>query len=139
MVEVRGNVIIETVEANKQKFGEEVYAEIVNELDASDKEMFTKILLDIGWYDLDVFARFLEWYLSLVLHGDEKKIIALSETLFEKQLKGIYRFFIKLSSAEFILKSLSSVHKSYFKGVSIDIKMENPNKALVKYTGFKKQ
>lgn len=60
MVEVKGSVIIETIEKIKQKFDEDAYARIVNALDAGGREMFGRLLMKIGWYNLDIFARFLE-------------------------------------------------------------------------------
>jgi hypothetical protein len=139
MIEVKGSIIVETIDAIKQKFGDEVYNKILNNLDENDKKIFGKIVLEVGWYNLDSFAKLLEQDVLVTLNGDEKELIVRSEGVFERQLKGIYRFFIKLGSAEFVIKNLSLVHKTYFRGVSIDVKMESPNKALVRYTGFEKQ
>ena len=139
MVEVKGSVIVDTIDAIKGKFGDEVYNRILNNLNENDRKIFGNLVLDLGWYNLDGFVRLLEQDVSVTLNGDEKLLIARSEALFEKQLKGIYRFFIKLGSAEFVIKNLSLVHKTYFRGVSIDVKMESSNRAAVRYTGFEKQ
>jgi len=88
---------------------------------------------------LDVFVRFLELDIKLTAGGNENELIKRSEALIEKQLRGIFKVFVKLGSPQFVLSQISIVHKTYFRGVTIEITMEDQNKAIIKYTGFEKQ
>jgi hypothetical protein len=75
-----------------------------------------------------------------VLFGRREEILIRgSELLFEKQLEGIYKSFIKQGSPEFLLKRLAAVHVTYYKGFSVEVEMDSAHKATVHYTGFEKQ
>jgi hypothetical protein len=62
-----------------------------------------------------------------------------SEAVIERQLRGIYKAFVKLGSLEFVVKRIAGVHATYFQGVPIDVQLQENNHALVKYTGFERQ
>jgi len=62
-----------------------------------------------------------------------------SEVVIEKQLRGIYKAFMKLGSPEFVIKRIAAVHATYFQGVPIDVQLVGQGKAVVRYTGFGKQ
>ena len=139
MVEIKGTVINDTIDAIKKTYGEEVYLQIIDGLNENDKTYFQKTFLTIGWYDIDAFTRFLHQNIIVTANGDEKELIKRTEIVVEKQLKGLYRFFIRIGSVEFVLKKLSNVHSSYFKGVSIELLSLTDNEAKIRYDGFEKQ
>ena len=62
-----------------------------------------------------------------------------SEVVIEKQLRGIYKAFVKLGSPEFVIKRIAAVHATYFQGVPIEVNLQGSGKAVVRYTGFEKQ
>jgi hypothetical protein len=62
-----------------------------------------------------------------------------SEAVIERQLRGIYKAFVKLGSPEFVIKRIAAVHATYFQGVPIEVQIQGNGRALVTYTGFEKQ
>jgi hypothetical protein len=62
-----------------------------------------------------------------------------SEEVIERQLRGIYKVFVKLGSPEFVLKRIAAVHATYFQGVDIKVEMMGPGNATIRYTGYEKQ
>jgi len=73
------------------------------------------------------------------VQGNEQDLIRGAEIVIERQLSGIYKWFVKLGSPEFVLNRMSAVHRTYFQGVDIKVNLPGPGKAVVKYTGFAKQ
>jgi hypothetical protein len=140
MVEIKGAVILDSFHAVKTRSGEEIYNGIIRLLDEQTRKLFKKnIIIASGWYPLDAFLQFVKFDIKLTANGNENELISRSEAIIEDQLKGIFKAFVKLGSPEFVLKRIAIVHKTYFRGVSIDIRMEGSNKAIIKYTGFEKQ
>jgi len=139
MIEIKGSVLSDSIHAVKERSGEQIYNNIIDQLDEQSKKIFEQNILATSWYPLDSFVKFLELDIQLTAYGDKKQLIRRSEAVVEKQLTGIYKLFVKLGSPEFVLNRISIIHKSYFKGVSIDIQMEGANTAILRYSGFEKQ
>ena len=49
--------------------------------------------------------------------------------LIERQLRGIYKAFVKLGSPEFVIKRIAAVHATYFQGVPIEVQMQGKGRA----------
>jgi len=139
MIEIKGSVVSDSIRAVKERSGEHIYNNIFDQLDKQSKKTFEQNILATSWYPLDSFVKFLELDLQLTAHGDKNQLIIRTGAVVEKQLTGIYKLFVKLGSPEFVLNRISIIHKSYFKGVSIDVQMEGSNKAILRYTGFETQ
>jgi hypothetical protein len=139
MVQIKGSIVLDTVRAIKTRAGEEAYAKIISLLKDETRKVFETELFSSTWYALDHFVNFLEVEIKVLANGNEEILIRGSESLVEKQLRGIYKAFVKLGSPEFIIKRVAAVHATYFQGVSIDVKMEGSSKAVIRYAGFEKQ
>ncbi len=139
MVEMKGSVIIDSIDAVKKRSGEQAYQSILKALDEETKILFESKISISSWYPLDRFLNFLELDLKLTAGGNEKELISRSEAIIEKQLKGIYDVFVKPDSPGYILDQLSIINQIYYKGVLIDIKVKRGNKAVIRYTGFEKK
>ncbi len=140
MVGIKGSVINETIEAVRKRSGDQIFNDIIGHLDKQSKHLFENMILAAEWYPLDSFIKFLEFDIKLTTNGNENELIDRSEDLLGKQLKGIFKSFVKEGSPEFVLDNCVSImHKSYFNGVTIEKKMEGPDKVLIRYIGFEKQ
>ena len=69
--------------------------------------------------------------------GDREVLIQRSEKVIERQLRGLYKMFVKLGSPGFVITRISAVHSTYFRGVNIIPEVERSS-ALIKYVGFQK-
>jgi hypothetical protein len=140
MIKIKGTALIDTIKGIKDRYGDQTYKNIVDQLKGETRALFERsLILPSSWYSLDAFAQFLEMYLKVAVQGNEQELIKRSEVLIERQLSGIYKWFVKLGSPEFVLNRISAVHRTYFQGVGIEVNLPSPGKAILKYTGFAKQ
>ena len=139
MVEIKGIAINDTISAIKIINGVQAYNTIISQLDEQTRQLFEKPISDTGWYSLDSFMKFVELSIKLTDNGNEDVLVDRSGIVFEKHLKGIYKFFIKFGSPETIINRVSTVNMAYFRGVSVKTKFDGSNKAVITSTGYEKQ
>jgi hypothetical protein len=139
MVQIKGSAIKETIEQIKSRAGEAAFQKILGLLDEETRKIYAGEIFSSTWYPLDLFTRFLEIEIRVLANGNEEMVTRGSEAVIERQLRGIYKAFVKLGSPEFVIKRIAAVHATYFQGVPIDVQLQGHNRALVKYTGFEKQ
>jgi hypothetical protein len=139
MVQIKGSAIKETIAQIRRRSGDAAFQKILGLLDEETRKIFEGEIFSSTWYPLDLFTRFLEVEIRVLADGNEEMVTRGSEAVIERQLRGIYKAFVKLGSPEFVIKRIAAVHATYFQGVPIDVKLEGNNRALVKYAGFEKQ
>jgi hypothetical protein len=140
MVEIKGIAVNDAIKAIKVSHGDQAYNKIIGLLKGESRKLFENAtILSSEWYPLDAFVQFLEMDIKVTLQGDEKELIRRSEALVERQLTGVYKVFVRWGSPEFVLNRISIVHRSYYRGVDIEISLPSAGKAIVKHTGFAKQ
>jgi hypothetical protein len=140
MVEIKGSVVIDSINAIKSRNGEKVLQDVFDQLGSEAREYFThENILPTAWCSLDYFVELLEQDIKLTAGGDEQELIKRSKKVIEKQLSGIYRVFARFGSPEFLLKRLSTIHQTYFRGVSVAQESLERGKASLKYAGFMPQ
>jgi hypothetical protein len=138
VLKVKGTVLLDTMQAIKDRAGEQEFHKIVSHLDEQSKKVFENAIYASSWYSLDALARFLEVDIRETANGDERELTRRSEVVIEKQHRGIYRMFIRLGSPEFVIKRIAAVHATYFDGVKIEVRMPESKKALIRYIGFER-
>jgi hypothetical protein len=135
MVHIKGATILGSIERIREHHGDEGVNKIIDQLHDEDKAVFKSPILASQWYSLTPFARFLELDVKLFYGGDPKVFITSAEEVIEKQLRGIYRIFVRIGSPEFVIKGISAVHKSYFKGVELKYEVIT-GRFVGRYLGF---
>ncbi|HME13703.1 MAG TPA: hypothetical protein VKF79_12610 [Candidatus Acidoferrum sp.] len=136
MVEIKGSVILDSITGIKKRDGAQAYEELVALLDEDTKRMFQGVISGSSWYSLELFLRFLAAEVNKSANGNEEVLVTRSEKVIERQLRGIYKVFVKLGSPEFLMKRIAAVHMTYFNGVAIEFTSLGPGKATIRYTGF---
>jgi hypothetical protein len=139
MVQIKGSAIKETIEQIKKRAGEEAFQKILGLLDEETRKVCGGEIFASSWYSLDFFTRFLEIEIRVLANGNEEMVTRGSEAIIERQLRGIYKAFVKLGSPEFVIKRIAAVHATYFQGVPIDVQLQGQGKAKIRYTGFQQQ
>ena len=139
MVQIKGSVIKETINQIKSRAGDDALRKILELLDEETRTICQGEIYSSTWYPLDIFTRFLEVEIRVLADGREETVTRGSEVVIEKQLRGIYKAFVKLGSPEFVIKRIAAVHETYFQGVPIEVHLQGPGQAVVRYTGFEKQ
>jgi hypothetical protein len=137
-VQIKGSAVLDAVRSVRTREGEQRFRALVALVDEPFRTIFLGEIFDIAWYPLDAFVAFLA--ASLKYSGDDEKVLtARSEAVIERQLRGIYRVFVRLRSPESIVKRIVTIHRTYFTGASVDFDLPAPGRAIVKYRGFEKQ
>jgi len=140
MAEIKGTVLTDSIKSIKDRYGDPAYKNIVDQLKGQTRTLFERShILPLGWYSLDTFAQILEMDVKVTMNGNEQELINRAERVIERQLSGLYKWFVKFGSPEFLLKRISVVHQTYFRGVDIEVNLPSPGRAVLKYTGFSKQ
>ncbi len=135
MVYIKGATILGSMERIREHHGEEGVNKIIDQLREEDKCILKSTILASQWYPLTAFAHFLELDVKSYYGGDPKGLISSTEEVVERQLRGIYRMFVRIGSPEFVIKGISAVHKSYFKGVELQ-SVITTGKYVGKYIGY---
>lgn len=139
MVQIKGSAIQETINQIKKRAGEDAFQKILALLDEEARNVLKGEVYSSSWYSLDFFTRFLELEIRVLADGKEEMVTRGSEAVVERQLRGIYKTFVRLGSPEFVIKRIAAVHETYFQGVSIEVRLPEKGKAFIKYKGFEKQ
>src|SRR5208282_154242 len=139
MVQIKGSAIKETIDQIKRRSGDAAFQKILGLLDEETRKVLDGEIFSSTWYSLDLFTRFLEIEIKVLADGNEEMVTRLSEAVVERQLRGIYKAFVKLGSPEFVIKRIAAVHKAYFQGAGIEVRLSEKDKALIRYKGFEKQ
>jgi len=139
MVQIKGATTKETVTQIKTRAGDQAFQKILALLDEDTRRIFEGEIFASTWYPLDKFARFLEVEIRVLANGREEVITRGAEAVNERQLLGIYKAFVRVGSPEYVIERIAAVHTTYFQGVSVDVQLPEPRKALIKYIGFEKQ
>lgn len=134
--QIKGLAVAGTVTRIKEKYGGDTFQRILNEMNEEDQKIMGGNLLPSVWYSLDTFSNFLNAEVKVLYGGDASKLQLGSAEIVSKQLKGIYKFFVKLGSPEFIIGRISSIHNSYFNGIALE-KEINDGEFVGRYTGYK--
>ena len=139
MIQIKGTAVLDTIRLVKERVGDDGYRKVVGLLHEETKKVFESEVFSSSWYPLDAFTNFLEVEIRESAGGNAEVLIKGSEAVVERQLRGIYKVFVKLGSPEFVLKRIAAVHATYFNGVDIKVEMMGPGKATIRYTGYEKQ
>jgi hypothetical protein len=139
MVQIKGATIRGTIDQIKRRAGAQAFQKILGLLDEHTRKIFEGEIFASTWYPLDNYTRFLEVEIRVLANGREEAVMRGAEAVNERQLKGIYKGFVKVGSPEYVIERIAAVHMTYFQGVSVDVELPEPRKALIKYTGFEKQ
>jgi hypothetical protein len=139
MVQIKGSAVKETIDQIKTRAGEDAFQKVLALLDDEACNAFKGEVYSSTWYPLDFFTRFLEVEIRVLANGNEEMVTRGAEAVNERQLRGIYKAFVKAGSPEFIIERIAAVHATYFQGVPVEVKLLGNGKAVIKYTGFERQ
>ncbi|MGC1416323.1 MAG: hypothetical protein WA817_13620 [Candidatus Acidiferrum sp.] len=139
MVQIKGSAIKETFDQIKTRVSQETFRTVLDHLDEETRKFCEGEIFSSSWYSLDLFTKFLVVQNRVLAGGNEEMVTRGAEAVNERQLRGIYKAFVKLGSPEFVIQRIAAVHATYFRGVSVEVKLEGRGKALIKYIGFEKQ
>src|SRR5260370_15347891 len=139
IVQIKGTAVLDAIKAIKERAGTGEFERIVGHLDEETQKVFQGEIFPSSWYPFDAFARFLEADIRETAGGNEEELIKRSEAVIERQLRGIYKIFIRLASPEFVISRVDAVHCTYLKDLDIIAEMKQQSSAAIQYVGFARE
>ena len=122
-MKVKGTAIIPLNTFVKVKFGDEKHKKWLDAIDDKGKKVFNQIILPTDWYDAEdaLFAP-IRKLAELYYNRDIKQCAwQTGEFSAEYGLKGIYKIFIKIGSAAFLIKKASTILPTYYKPSKMEV------------------
>jgi hypothetical protein len=138
MVSIKGSAVIDSLSSVRARLGEAGIEQILGLLDPETRGFFREEVMtaqSTAWVPLDRFVEFLKADLIVSDGGREEALIGRAEATIERQLRGIYRVFVRLSRPDSIVERIAAVNTTYFQGVGIERHLEE-GKATVRHLGF---
>jgi hypothetical protein len=139
MPSIRTTAVRSTRKMLLERHGEQGLAMILAKLSASDQEVLRSQLSPSGWCDLDVFTRWLDATVAVVLNGDASRLIDGSAQTSAPELRALSRTFDYFDAPEDVLEHLSVISNTYFQGIRLRLATTSPGHALIEYQGFARQ
>lgn len=134
---VKGSSVISSREFVKDKFGETGYKRFLENLSEASKKIYGSAILSNEWYSLeDGLHAPTRVICDSFYRGDIKGAWDMGNYSTEKGLKGIYKFFIKFGSPEFIAQKASTILPTYYKPCRMSADVLGNNTASVKIDEF---
>src|SRR5260370_24038688 len=113
IVQIKGTAVLDAIKAIKERAGTGEFERIVGHLDEDTQKVFQGEIFPSSWYPFDAVARFLDADIRETAAGNEEELIKRSEAVIQRQLRGIYKIFIRLASPEFVISRVDAVHCTY--------------------------
>jgi hypothetical protein len=88
------------------------------------------------WYPLDAMTALMTADVATYDGGDGSALAKRAEAVIDKQLRGVYRVFVRFGSPEFVIKRLAAIHETYFQNVGVEHEFLEGKRAVVRYAGF---
>lgn len=140
MVEIKGTTLVIGKKVFLRIHGEEIFEKVVGLLNEQEQAVFRGPIWAVQWYPLDYYIHWAEAIIKEIYKGDEEANLKhLVYPSVEEQFNLVYRAFLLFSSPESILERQVSITGTYFRGVTVEVEMIGSGRALLTYTGFKKQ
>jgi hypothetical protein len=136
IAQIKGRVLLDTFESIRARIGDAQLQALVSTLEGPVRQVLQGKISVGEWYPLEVMTSLMTAGVRELDGGDESVIVARSEAVIERELRGVYRIFVRLGSPESIIKRITAIHETYFKEVQISQRFLDQRKAVVRYTGF---
>jgi hypothetical protein len=136
-MQVKGSSVVSSRDFVKEKFGDTGFKRFLETLPEASKKIYTGAILSSEWYSLqDALHGPTKVICDTFYRGDPKGAWEMGNYSAEKGLRGIYKFFIKLGSPEFIAQKASTILPTYYKPCRMSADIIDKNKASVKINEF---
>lgn len=136
-MKVKGSAIETLPIFIKDKFGEDGYRKWFDSLSSEAQGTYKNKILASAWYPLkQTLSEPTQKVCNLFYGGDLKGAWENGRFSAERGLKGVYKMFIKIGSAQFLIKKASTILPTYYEPSHIDIMEMGDKNALLHITQF---
>jgi len=134
---IKGTTIIFFPEFIKSKFGEVAFAKWLDTLSPEAKNVYNSVILPSNWYPMnEILTEPTKSICSLFYEGSLRGAEELGEYSADYALHGIYKFFVKMGSPEFIIKKAGSILPTYYEPCKMEVGELSDGHAILRITEF---
>ncbi len=94
-------------------YGPEGMRKLLAALDEPDRQILSKPILPISWLDFSAYIRIILTADKVLGSGDHKLIEAASVYNAQKDLKGVYKLFLSVTSPRFVISNAQRLWRQY--------------------------
>jgi hypothetical protein len=132
---VKGTVLLDALAVLHERLGVEAYLRLLTALDPAARQVLAGGALPGEWYSLEVLTGLMRTSMELNEAG-EGQVMADAEELVTRHLRGVYAFFVRLGSPEWLIKRIAALHARYFRNLKISPTFEGAQRARIRYEGL---
>jgi hypothetical protein len=136
MAQVKGSALISTVRFIQERFGSERLREIVQSLDAADRELIDAGLLASAWYPFAMLLRLMRATGRLDAGRTPLLYREMGRASADYSLTTIYRIFFKIGSPQFTLARATRVFGNYYDHGIMEAIVNDRGHAIVELREF---
>ncbi|MBN1412665.1 MAG: hypothetical protein JW969_17590 [Spirochaetales bacterium] len=136
-MEVKGSAIKSIPEFITNKFCKEGHEKWLENLSVEAREVYCYLIVASNWYPLTtILVEPTRKMCELFYNGDNKGAWEAGRYSAEVGLKGIYKAFVQLGSAQFMLKKAGTIMTTFYRPSTIEVAESGKTNALLHITEF---
>jgi hypothetical protein len=137
MVEVKGTAVNVVAEFVKARHGSAGFTRWMEALGQKARGIFASPVYSNVWYPLDAaFTEPAARVCELFYGGSRTGAVKIGEFSADRALRGVYKFFVKIGSPEWLLTRASSVFSTYYRPARMDSVAEGRGRAHLTVSEF---
>ncbi len=134
MPEIKGSTVVEAVNAYRTYLPEEC-RRVLASLDPETRALVAEVQAN-EWIPVDAFVRYLQAQVDVAGEDANELLLKRSRIVLDRQLRGVYRVFAKLSSPHALIARLATVNALFFRGVTVEREEPRKGEVILRYRGF---
>lgn len=136
-MKVKGSAVSTLPLFVKENFGEDGFQKWLSALSPEAQKVFEKNVIVVGWFPMEqTLSEPTKKLCDLFYNGDMKGAWDSGRFSAEQGLKGVYKVFLKLGSAAFIIKKASSILPTYYAPSEMKVADLQSNSTVIQITKF---
>lgn len=136
MAEIKGSAVVDAVSAYRTYLPEEC-KRVLDSLDPETRACITEVQAN-EWIPVDAFVRYLQAQVDVAGGDAHELLLSRSKIVLDRQLRGVYRIFAKLSSPHALIVRLATVNALFFRGIAVERLETQKGAVVLRYRGFEK-
>lgn len=136
-MKIKGTAVQSIPEFIKKKHSDR-YTEWIEALPLDSQKIFKGIIITSGWYPIQDALIVPLKTISSVFFNNDQELTARTMGRFsaDDALSGVYKFFVKMGSARFLIERATSLMKTYFQPCEIQVIYDSSNGCVMQITHF---
>lgn len=136
MAKVKGTAVSASATYLKERLGEEVYLQVVNDLSPEGQKLFGGVVLTSGWYEFSLLLELMKKVEAKLPRGARPLAWEMGRYSAESGIKTVYKIFFRVADVGFILKRASNIFSNYYDSGVMTVENQERNGASVVVRGF---